>query len=122
MLKNYDNTKRISEVALIHASQTCAWTVGEVLSYFTGLSDGNDVIDLLIEEGKISIWAKDNHMSDDAIIEILKDAYDKPARLQLKECLRDVLVQARFCANNAIFRLHLAVEGDFEDEDTPADM
>lgn len=119
MLKNYDNTKRISEHALIHASQT--WTVGEVLSYYTGLSDGNDVIDRLIEKGRISFWASAHCMSDDDIIEMLKDAYDKPAYLKVKECLRDVLVTALFYIDGKPFLLHLAVCNDSDGEDDPSE-
>jgi len=100
MPKLYDRTYRVTEDELIRAAKENSWTVGDVLSAYTGQTKLFRIFEELEDNGDIRVWANDNSCSEDDIKSALTDSFDKKANLHVYDHLRDVDVRCTMNIGN----------------------
>lgn len=93
MPKLYDRTYGVTEDELIRAAKENSWTVGDVLSAYTGQIKLFRIFEELEDNGDIRIWANDNSCSEDNIKSVLMESFDEKANLHVYGHLRDVDVR-----------------------------
>ncbi len=93
MPKLYNRTYRVTEDELIRAAKENSWTVGDVLSAYTGQIKLSRIFEELEDNDDIRAWANDNSCSEDDIKSALIESFDKKANFHVYDHLRDVDVR-----------------------------
>lgn len=93
MPKLYDRAYGVTEEELIEASKLNSWTVGDVLSAYTGQVKLTRVFEELEDNGDIEAWSIDNHCSEQEMHNSLINFYDDAANLRVYGHLRGVEVR-----------------------------
>ena len=93
MPKLYDKTYGVTEDELIQAAIDNSWTVGDVLSAYTGQVKLFRIFEELNDNGDIEIWSRDCHYSEQSMNDLLMDSLDDKANLKVYGHLRGVEVR-----------------------------
>jgi len=83
MPKLYDRTYGITEDELIIASKRNSWTVGDVLSAYTGQVKLTRIFEELYDSGDIDRWAIDNHCFKQEMYNSIVDSFDERAHIRV---------------------------------------
>lgn len=109
----HDNTELRTEDELIEISKHNGWTVGEVLSNYTGEVKLARIVEELDDMGDIKRWAADCRCSADELTDLLIDYWDDPANLTIHKMLPNNSVRCtiRICGDKRLYlQLNVAQE------------
>jgi hypothetical protein len=81
MPRLYDRSNGATEDELIEASYKNSWTVGDVLSLYTGQVKLFRIFEELSDSGNISVWAADCHCTEQEMRGTLMSSFDDKANL-----------------------------------------
>ena len=100
MPRLYDRTYGITEDELIKASSQNSWTVGDVLSAYTGQVKLFRIFEELKDNGDLKTWANDCNCSEDHIYNMLIESFDDKANMCIYGHLRDAEVRCTITLKN----------------------
>ena len=106
MPRLYDRTKPVTEDDLIKAALNNEWTVGDVLSAYTGQVKVSRVFEELEDNGDIDAWAREHNCSSQEMYSLLMDSFDDRANIRIFGHLRGAEVRCVITLINGD-RLHL---------------
>lgn len=111
----YDRTYGITEDELIKASSQNSWTVGDVLSAYTGQVKLFRIFEELKDNGDLKTWAIDCNCSEEDIYNMLIESFDDKANMCIYGHLRDAEVRCTITLKNKRrLYLYLPVTSDNE--------
>ena len=115
MPRLYDRTYGITEDELIEASEQNSWTVGDVLSAYTGQVKLFRIFEELEYSGNLKTWAIDCNCSEEDIYNMLIESFDDKANMCIYGHLRDAEVRCTITLKNKRrLYLYLHVTSDNE--------
>ena len=100
MPRLYDMTYGITEDELIEASKQNSWTVGDVLSAYTGQVKLFRIFEELEDNGDLKTWAIDCRCSEEDIYNMLIESFDDKANMCIYGHLRDAEVRCTITLKN----------------------
>ena len=100
MPRLYDRTYGITEDELIEASKQNSWTVGDVLSAYTGQVKLFRIFEELEDNGDLKTWAIDCRCSEEDIYNMLIESFDDKAKMCIYGHLRDAEVRCTITLKN----------------------
>ena len=100
MPRLYDRTYGITEDELIEASKQNSWTVGDVLSAYTGQVKLFRIFEELKDNGCLKTWAIDCRCSEEDIYNMLIESFDDKANMCIYGHLRDAEVRCTITLKN----------------------
>lgn len=115
MPRLYDRTYNITEDELIKASEQNSWTVGDVLSAYTGQVKLFSIFEELEDNGDLKIWAIDCRCSEEDVYDMLMESFDEKANMCIYGHLRDTEVRCTITLKNKK-RLYLYLPVSSENE------
>ena len=115
MTRLYDRTYDITEDELIKASEQNSWTVGDVLSAYTGQVKLFRIFEELEDNGDLKTWAIDCNCSEEDIYNMLMESFDDKANMCIYGHLRGAEVRCTITLKNKK-RLYLYLPVSSENE------
>lgn len=106
MPKLYDRTYGITEDELIKASMENSWTIGDVLSAYTGQVKLVRIFEDLEDNGVINAWATECHCSREEMRNMLIESFDDKANMCIYGHLYNAEVRCTITLKDKV-RIHL---------------
>lgn len=100
MPRLYDRTYGITEDELIEASKKNSWTVGDVLSAYTGQVKLFRIFEELEDNCDLKTWSIDCNCSEKDIYNMLIESFDDKANMCIYCHLRDAEVRCTITLKN----------------------
>ena len=115
MPRLYDRTHGFTEEDLIKVSKLNSWTVGDVLSAYTGQVKIFRIFEELRDNGDLRRWSLDNHCSEKEMYDNLMNFFDDKSNMRIYGHLHDAEVRCivTLCNGSRIY-LYLPVKPDNE--------
>lgn len=108
-----DNSSPRTEDELIYASKHNTWTVGDVLSNYTGEIKLARILEELSDNGDLHRWAIDCGISDKEMQSVIIEAYDDLANLRIYRMLPGLSVRCTITLlNKYTLYMQLGVASD----------
>ena len=100
MPRLYDRTYSITEDELIEASKQNGWTVGDVLSAYTGQVKLFRIFEELEDNGDLKTWAVDCNCSEEDVYNMLIECFDDKANMCVYSHLQGAEVRCTITLKN----------------------
>ena len=100
MPRLYDRTYGITEDELIEASKQNSWTVGDVLSAYTGQVKLFRIFEELEDNGDLKTWSIDCRCSEEDVYDMLMESFDEKANMCIYGHLLDAEVRCTITLKN----------------------
>ena len=100
MPRLYDRTYNITEDELIKASEQNSWTVGDVLSAYTGQVKLFRIFEELEDNGDLKTWAIDCRCSEEDVYNMLIECFDDKSNMCVYSHLQGAEVRCTITLKN----------------------